>query len=97
MSVELNSLLGRKPGVTGGRLCAAGTGVSVRRIAVCHMRGESPEEILQSYPHLTLAQVYAALAYYYANREEIEADLAAEEEEYARIVAAEQLRKAAKA
>ncbi len=29
--------------------------------------------------HLTVGQVYAALAYYHANREEIDADLAAEE------------------
>jgi hypothetical protein len=31
--------------------------------------------------HLSLAQVYAALAYYHANRDEIDADLAAEETE----------------
>jgi hypothetical protein len=35
--------------------------------------------------HLSLAQVYAALTYYHANREEIEADLAAEEREAARL------------
>jgi hypothetical protein len=29
--------------------------------------------------HLTLAQVHAALAYYYANRDEIDDDIAAEE------------------
>jgi hypothetical protein len=32
--------------------------------------------------HLSLAQVYAALAYYHANRDEIEADLAEEDAEY---------------
>jgi hypothetical protein len=32
-------------------------------------------------PHLSLAQIYAALTYYHANREEIEADIAAEEAE----------------
>jgi len=37
------------------------------------------EEIALEYPHLTLAQVHAALAYYHANREEIEADIAQEE------------------
>lgn len=36
-------------------------------------------------PHLTLAQVHAALAYYHANREEIEADIAAEEAEATRL------------
>ncbi len=33
------------------------------------------------YPHLTLAQVHAALAYYHSNREEVEGDLAADQAE----------------
>ena len=41
--------------------------------------GLSPEEIALEYPLLTLAQVHGALAYYYANHDEIEADLAQEE------------------
>jgi homoserine acetyltransferase len=40
-----------------------------------------------SFIHLTLAQVYAALAYYHANRDEIEADLAEEDAEYWRLAA----------
>lgn len=45
--------------------------------------GLTPEEIAQQYGHLTLAQVHAALAYYHANPDEVEADLA-EEEVFAR-------------
>ena len=41
----------------------------------------SPEEIAENFEHLNLAQVHAALAYYHANREEIESDLAALEAE----------------
>jgi hypothetical protein len=41
--------------------------------------GMSPEEITFEYPHLALAQVHAALAYYHANRNEIEQDIADEE------------------
>jgi uncharacterized protein (DUF433 family) len=41
--------------------------------------GLSPEEIALEYPHLTLAQVHAALAYYHANRDEIENDIAQDE------------------
>jgi hypothetical protein len=37
--------------------------------------------------HLSLAQVYAALAYYHANRDEIEADLAEEDSEYWKLAA----------
>ena len=44
--------------------------------------GMTPEEIALEYPHLTLAQVHAALAYYHVNRDEIEADLAQEESAY---------------
>lgn len=41
----------------------------------------SPEETLNriDHPELSLAHIYAALTYYHAHREEIEADLAAEE------------------
>jgi hypothetical protein len=40
--------------------------------------GMSPDEIAREYPHLTLAQVHAALACYHANAEEIESDIAQE-------------------
>jgi uncharacterized protein (DUF433 family) len=46
-----------------------------------YKQGLTPEEIPTEVPHLSLAQVYAALTYYHANREEIEADIAAEEVE----------------
>ena len=36
----------------------------------------TPAEIVLDYPHLTLAQVHAALAFYHVNREEIETDIA---------------------
>jgi uncharacterized protein (DUF433 family) len=42
--------------------------------------GYSPEEIAHEIGHVTLAQVFAALAYYHTNREEIEADLANEKD-----------------
>jgi uncharacterized protein (DUF433 family) len=44
----------------------------------CYQQGLTPEEIRDQYPHLSLAQVYAALAYYHANRDEIERDLESE-------------------
>lgn len=49
------------------------------RIAGWYKQGMSPEEIAPQYGHISLAQVHAALAYYHANPEEIEADLAAED------------------
>lgn len=55
----------------------------MRRIVGWYKLGLSPEEIAHEFGHLSLAQVYAALAYYHVNREEVEADLAAEEAEAA--------------
>ena len=37
--------------------------------------GLIPEEIVRKFGHLSLAQIHAALAYYYANQAEIDADL----------------------
>src|SRR5713101_3733183 len=76
---EIGTLIDRDPRVRGGRPKIAGTGVTVGRIAGWYKMGMTPEEIALEYPHLTLAQVHAALAYYHSNREEIEADIAQEE------------------
>lgn len=77
--VEIGSLIDRDPAIRGGRPKIAGTGLTVRRIVGWYKMGMTPEEIALEYPHLTLAQVHAALTYYHANRQEIEADIAAEE------------------
>ena len=74
--VEIGTLIDRDPAVRGGRPKIAGTGLTVSRLAGWYKMGLTPEEIALEYPHLTLAQVHGALAYYHANREEIEADLA---------------------
>ena len=84
---DIGSLITSTPGICGGRPCIAGAGVSVRAVAVCYKQGLSPEEIAHEYEHLSLAQVYAALAYYHANRDLIEADLEREEAEYDRLAA----------
>ena len=83
--IDIGTLIVRTPEVRGGRPRIAGTGVTVRRIVGWYKLGLSPEEIADEFGHLSLAQVYAALAYYHANREEIEADLAGEEAEAERL------------
>ncbi len=82
---DIGALIVRTPEVRGGHPRVAGTGVTVRRIVGWYKLGLSPEEIVVEIPHLTLAQVYAALAYYHANREEVEADITAEEVEVERL------------
>ncbi len=39
------------------------------------VHGSSPEEIHFQYPHLSLAQVYAALAYYYDHQNELDSEI----------------------
>ena len=82
MSVALDSILVRTPEVCGGHLRIDGTRITVERIAVLYKQGQSAEQIVETYPHLTLGQVYAALAYFHANRDEVEAELAAADAEY---------------
>jgi len=83
--IDIGTLIVRSPKIRGGRPRIAGTGVTVRRIVVWYKLGLSPEEIADRIGHLSLAQVHAALAYYHANRGEIEADLAAEEAEVEKL------------
>jgi hypothetical protein len=40
--------------------------------------GWSAEEIVRQYPYLTLAEVHAAMTYYFDHREEIESELISE-------------------
>ncbi len=82
---DIGTLIVRSPEIRGGRPRIAGTGVTVRRIVGWYKLGLTPEEIVNKIPHLTLAQVYAALAYYHANRDEIEQDIAEEEAEADRL------------
>jgi len=82
---DIGTLIAQTPGICGGRPRIAGTGVSIRRIAGWYKLGLTPEEIATQIPHLTLAQVHAALAYYHANRDEMDAEMAAEEAEADRL------------
>lgn len=82
---DIGKLIVRSDDIRGGRPRLAGTGVTVQRIVGWYKLGLSPEEISERVGHLSLAQVHAALAYYHANQEEVEADMAAEEAETRRL------------
>ena len=67
----------KKPGVCGGKACVAGTRIRVQDVYVWHeLRGQSPDEIVTNFPQLTLADVHAALAYYWDNTQEIQQEMA---------------------
>jgi uncharacterized protein (DUF433 family) len=66
----------RTPGTCGGKPRIDGHRIKVEHIAICHERiGMSPDEIVSAHPTITLAQVHAALAYYFEHKDEIDADI----------------------
>ncbi len=67
------------PGVAGGKPRIAGHRITVQDIAIWHERmGMSADEIATEHG-LTLSDIYAALAYYYDHREEIDEAIRADE------------------
>lgn len=77
LTIESINLITTDPAVRGGRPCIAGTGLRVIDIAMAalfHQR--TPGEIAADYD-LSLAEVHAALAYYYQYKEAMDADIRA--------------------
>lgn len=64
----------------GGQPVVAGTRIRVATILGCYRQGMSVEEIVQQYPSLKPADIHDSLAYAYDHSEQIEADLAADDE-----------------
>jgi len=56
-----------------------GTRVSLDSIVYAFLEGHTAESIQQSFPILTLEQVYGAITYYLAHREDIDAYLQEQE------------------
>jgi uncharacterized protein (DUF433 family) len=66
-------------GVCGGKPRIAGHRIRVQDVALWHESlGMSADEIVSDHPGITLADVYAALAYYYDHRDDIRRDMEAE-------------------
>lgn len=70
----------KDPARCGGQAVVAKTRIRVAAILVCYRQGMGVEEIVQQYPPLKPADVHDALAYAYDHIDEIEADLAADDE-----------------
>lgn len=86
--IDIGSLIARSADIRGGRPRIVGTGVTVQRLICWYKLGLSPEEIQREIPHLSLAQIYAALTYYHANQQEIETALAQDDAEANQLEAA---------
>lgn len=65
------------PGVCGNKPRIAGTRIRVQDIVIWHERMSlSADEIASQHPQVTLADIYAALAYYHDHREQIDQQMA---------------------
>ena len=68
-------LIYSNPKIRGGRPCIVGTGLRVLDVVMSmHFGNRSPGQIAEDF-QITLAQVHAALAYYYENKREIDDDI----------------------
>jgi uncharacterized protein (DUF433 family) len=88
--VDIGKFIVRTPGTLGGRPRIDGTRLAVDFIAAQVAHGLTPEQIVSEdyWPYISLAQVYAALSYYHAHREEIDA-VTRETDEYMEILVEE--------
>src|SRR5205814_1096134 len=73
MVAVLNSLIEMdKDGVA----WITGANTKVKEVVLDKLaHGSSPEEMALQYPHLSLAQIHAALSYYYEHQMELDADI----------------------
>ena len=56
----------------GGKIRVGESGVLLEIVIHAFQRGETPESIVESYPTLKLADVYAVLAYYLTHRSQVD-------------------------
>ena len=68
-------LIVRRSGVRGGDPTIAGSRIGVQTIVEYDHAGQSVEEILEAFPHLTVEKVQAALNYYRDHKQEIDKDI----------------------
>ena len=78
----------RTPGVCSGQPRIAGTRIKVKHVYTWVERmGMTAAQVVAEYPHLTMAQVHAALAFYWSHRDEIHQDIENEEKLVAELKA----------
>jgi uncharacterized protein (DUF433 family) len=78
----------KTPGTCSGQPRIAGTRIKVKHVYTWVERmGIPPAEVVAEYPHLTRAQVHAALAYYWSHQDEIHQDIESEEKLVAELKA----------
>lgn len=69
------NLIASNPEVRGGRPVVAGTGVTVSDIVMVMLFHQQGPDEIAAWFDLSLAQVHAALAYYYEHKTELDQDI----------------------
>jgi uncharacterized protein (DUF433 family) len=78
----------KTPGVGGGQARSAGTRIKVKHIYTwVECLGMTPAQVVADFPHLSMAQVHAALTYYWSHPDEIHRDIENEEKIVAELKA----------
>src|SRR5688572_12103793 len=78
----------KTPGTCGGQPRIAGTRIKVKHVYTwVEQMGMTPAQVVAEYPQLTMAQVHAALTYYWSHQSEIHQDVENEEKLVAQLKA----------
>jgi uncharacterized protein (DUF433 family) len=77
-TVQSINLIATNPNVRRGRAHIVGTSVTVADVAMVHIYHGEDADGIASWYDLTLPQVYAALAYYYDRKNEIDEQIRAQ-------------------
>ena len=89
--MEIGQLIVKTPGTCGGRARIAGKRIPVSSVYRWFLRGRAPEDILEKFDGVALAEIYAAISYALSNLEEITGEIEREDQlsaEASRTVAA---------
>lgn len=69
------NLIATNPNIRSGRPYLVGTTLTVADVAIAHVFGMMDADAVADYYEISLPQVYAALAYYYDHKDEINASI----------------------
>ena len=73
--VDIGTLIESIPGVYGGRPHLARSGLPIIQLVADYRSGMRLADFREAYPHVDDESLYAGLAYYFANREALDAEL----------------------
>ena len=77
--MEIGQMIVKTPGTCGGRARVAGKRIPVSSVYRWFLRGCEPEDILQKFDGLALAEIYAAVSHALSNLEEITREIERED------------------